>query len=141
YQRLFLDTLERLASDRLVGDADHARLAGWLLRRRELFSNARTIDRRLADAAGPFLAEQSRLRTKIRAESRLAPAMLDGSGRDEHVFIRGVPRASGPIVPRRFLEALAGVAGISARGSGRLELARQMTDPARNPFVARVPVN
>ncbi|MBI1915779.1 MAG: DUF1549 domain-containing protein, partial [Planctomycetes bacterium] len=41
YQRLFLDTLERLASDRLVGDADHARLAGWLLKRRELFGHVR----------------------------------------------------------------------------------------------------
>ncbi|MBI1913356.1 MAG: DUF1553 domain-containing protein, partial [Planctomycetes bacterium] len=44
-------------------------------------------------------------------------------------------------VPRRFLEALASVEGVSACGSGRLELARQMTDPARNPFVARVLVN
>jgi hypothetical protein len=141
YQRLFLDTLKRLASDRLIGDADHARLASWLLRKRELFGDVRTIDRRLADVAAPFLAEQARLLAKIKPESRLAPAMLDGSAHDEHVFIRGVPRAAGPLVPRRFLEALAGVEGVSARGSGRLELARQMTDPVRNPFVARVIVN
>src|SRR5262249_17130189 len=141
YQRLFLDTLEGLASDRLVGDTDHARLANWLLQRRDLFGDVRAIDRRVADAASPFLAEQGKLLAGITLESRLAPAMLDGSGRNEHVFIRGSPRTPGEIVPRRFLEALAGTEAVSGRGSGRLELARQMTDPALNPFVARVLVN
>jgi hypothetical protein len=79
---------------------------------------------------------------RLRRESRLAPALLDGTGVDEHVFIRGSPRTPGPLVPRRFLEALAGPQKLAVRhGSGRLELARQLTDPARNPFLARVLVN
>jgi len=45
-------------------------------------------------------------------------------------------------VQRRFLEALAGKAALPAGpGSGRLQLARQMTDPAVNPFLTRVLVN
>jgi hypothetical protein len=69
-------------------------------------------------------------------------AMLDGDAQNEHVFIRGSPKALGEIVPRRFLEALAGPRGLAVhQGSGRLELARQMTDPALNPLLARVMVN
>src|SRR5262249_47456721 len=48
----------------------------------------------------------------------------------------------GPVVPRRFLEALAGAEGLSvSHGSGRLEWARQITDPKIDPFVPRVFVN
>src|SRR5207247_1567123 len=78
YQRLFLDTLDRLASDRLVGNADHARLANWLLQHRELFGEVGDLEKRLRKAAEPFLTEQAKLVAKIKAESRLAPAMLDG---------------------------------------------------------------
>jgi hypothetical protein len=81
--------------------------------------------------------------------------MWDGPGQDERLFIRGNPKTLGPVVARRFLQAL-GSAGLgspggaedglkaakqTSAGSGRLELARQMTDPARNPFVSRVIVN
>jgi hypothetical protein len=80
--------------------------------------------------------------SQIRAESRLAMAMLDGNGRDEHVFVRGSPKTLGERVPRRFLEALAGPEPLPDGGaSGRMELARQMTDPICNPFLARVIVN
>ena len=61
--------------------------------------------------------------------SRLAPALWDANGVDEHVFIRGSPKTPGDVVPRRFLEALAGPDGFASTGSGRLELARHMTDP------------
>ena len=68
--------------------------------------------------------------------------MQDGSGSDEAVFIRGNPKTPGEIVPRRFLEALAGPDPLTIKsGSGRLELARQMTDPAITPFITRVYVN
>lgn len=69
------------------------------------------------------------------------PAMADGTGWDEHVFIRGTHKNLGSRAPRRFLEALAGSnqPPISA-GSGRLELARHLIDPA-NPLTARVMVN
>ncbi len=155
YQRLLLDTADRLADrppspyplPHLGGEGrgrgGDARLAGWLVRHRGLFvADEGAENTRLAAAIGPFVAEQARLVTRASVESRLAPAMRDGSGQDEHVFIRGSPRAAGEVVPRRFLEALAGPGRLAVeRGSGRLELARQMTDPALNPFVARVVVN
>ena len=68
--------------------------------------------------------------------------MIDGSPENEYVFIRGSHKAPGETVPRRFLEALAGPAPLTAaHGSGRLELARQMIDPAVDPFLPRVLVN
>jgi hypothetical protein len=78
----------------------------------------------------------------IKPESRHAPSIQDGNGVDERVFVRGNPRNPGAAAPRRFLEALAGPEQMAVgRGSGRLELARQMTDPKRNPLLARVMVN
>jgi hypothetical protein len=95
----------------------------------------------MADAARPVLQAQADLLAR-EAPSRLAPAIMDGSGLDEAVFKRGSPYKSGEPAPRRFLEAFAGAAPLSiARGSGRLELAQQMTDPALNPLIGRVIVN
>jgi cytochrome c553/mono/diheme cytochrome c family protein len=89
-----------------------------------------------------YRAARERIAKQIRPMSRLAPAAWDGNGVDERVFIRGSPRGLGEVVPRRFLEALAGSGPLTTKpGSGRLELARQLTDPATNPFVARVVVN
>ena len=75
------------------------------------------------------------------AEPVFAPGMADGDGVDQPVLIRGSPRTPGPVVPRRFLEALGGsdAAGFGA-GSGRLELAAALTSPT-NPLPARVMVN
>jgi hypothetical protein len=57
------------------------------------------------------------------------------------VFRRGNPARPGPVVPRRFLAILAGPDRQPfLKGSGRLELARAITDPA-NPLVSRVLVN
>src|SRR5262249_8633404 len=60
----------------------------------------------------------------------------------ERVFLRGNPKTVGPVVPRRMLSALASDGGSTARavGSGRLELARRIADPA-NPLTGRVAVN
>jgi hypothetical protein len=140
---LLLETVERLAQDKILDTPEAARyatLANWLVRYQDLLLDDAAA-RQLAEAARPALAVQARLLARLPAESRLAPAMLDGSGVDEVVFIRGSPRLPGPRVPRRFLEALAGPERLAAVGSGRLELARQVTDPARNPFLSRVLVN
>jgi hypothetical protein len=127
-----------LAEDRLAGAAEQAGLADWLVRHPELFDASKP----LTEAARGVLAGQAKLLARLRPESRLAVAMLDGSAMDGHVFVRGSPKAAGEVVPRRFLEALAGPGPLpAAHGSGRLELARQMIDPALNPFVARVLVN
>jgi Protein of unknown function (DUF1549)/Protein of unknown function (DUF1553)/Planctomycete cytochrome C len=138
YGRLFADLAKRLAADEVADAPDGARLASWLVRHSDLFGEAKALNDKLAS----FRAEEKKIATGIKAESRLALAMLDGSGVDEHVFVRGSPKAAGEPAPRRLLEALVGTESPAAtRGSGRLELARQMTDPAVNPLVARVMVN
>jgi hypothetical protein len=142
YQRLFLDVSKRFAADQIIDRpdaAEYARLADWLVQH----AGCLTTGEKVPDGpAAAFIAEQARLTGQIQESSRLAMAMMDGTGVDEHVFIRGSPKALGEKVPRRFLEALAGPAALAVdRGSGRLELARQVTDPQRNPLVARVLVN
>lgn len=71
-----------------------------------------------------------------------AMALQDASRpRDSRVFIRGEPRNLGPVVPRQFLEVLAGEDRKPFKeGSGRLELAREIAS-RDNPLTARVFVN
>jgi len=56
------------------------------------------------------------------------------------VFRRGNPNRLGDEVPRRFLTAIAPYGRPFTHGSGRLELAKAIVDPA-NPLTARVLVN
>ena len=79
------------------------------------------------------------LAAKTRWESNVAMAMIDGTGENHPILIRGSPEHDGPMVERRMLEALDG-AKIQDAGSGRLQLAREITDP-QNPLTARVLVN
>ena len=70
-----------------------------------------------------------------------AYAMTEGEPVNANVFIRGEPKALGPDVPRGFLTILGGAkVPADEKGSGRLELARWITDP-KNPLTARVIVN
>lgn len=95
-----------------------------------------------AEQAAAWSALEADLAKGVTWSSRLVPALWDADGVDEQVFIRGNPRAPGEVVPRRSLEALAGTARITATpGSGRRELAAQLTDAARNPLFDRVVVN
>jgi mono/diheme cytochrome c family protein len=58
-----------------------------------------------------------------------------------HVFKRGNPNSPGEAVPRRFISVLAGGEPQPfQKGSGRLELAQAIANPA-NPLTARVMVN
>jgi mono/diheme cytochrome c family protein len=58
-----------------------------------------------------------------------------------HVFLRGNPNNPGPVVPRQWLEVLAGPARKPfAKGSGRLEMAQAIASKD-NPLTARVMVN
>jgi hypothetical protein len=115
-----------------------AHRANWFRKHEELFAKpaiAPTVNiERSKDAL--------KLAGDLRLDSKLAPAMMDGSAVDERIFIRGNYKTPGEAVPRRLLEALAGPAPIkSAYGSGRLELANQIADPKLNPFFTRVFVN
>jgi hypothetical protein len=136
YQRWAADVFRAAAADKLTEIPLDAPLADRLLNRPELFGLGPIA------AARPFAAEYARLVANIRHSSHLAPALLDGNGVDAHVHIRGSSRAPGELVPRRLLEALAGPGPLPAsHSSGRLELARQLTDPNRDPFISRVIVN
>ncbi len=65
----------------------------------------------------------------------------EGKATELNVFIRGNVKKKGPLVKRRFLEALsAGEPKVFTRGSGRGELAACIADP-NNPLTARVIVN
>jgi len=79
---------------------------------------------------------------RSRVEAPRALMLVDGARPvNARVYLRGNPLTPGPEVPRQFLQLLAGEERRPfARGSGRLELARAIVDPA-NPLTARVIVN
>lgn len=140
YERVLRESLAEPATDQPLDAAaksTQARQANWLLGRTGLLRGDA-----FQSAVATTRTELSRIASSIRPESRLALALLDARGADEQVFIRGSYKAPGERVPRRFLEALAGPAPLpTGPGSGRLELARQMTDPELDPLLARVMVN
>jgi hypothetical protein len=142
YQALFLEIANRLAEGH-VTNSDDCHLADWLVRHIDLIAPTNSPERQqLAERAQPFVAEQERILAAVRRPSHTAPAMLDGNGLDERVLIRGNSRMLGTAAPRRFLQALAGPEALTTTsGSGRLELARQLTDVEKNPLLARVMVN
>ena len=85
--------------------------------------------------------ERETLRDRIVFKSRTAMAMLDGSGEDDRILIRGNSSKPGEVEPRHFLTAISGDTPMPIEtGSGRLQLAEQINDPD-NPLTARVIVN
>ena len=137
YSQLFIQVPKELEQ---VGEskAAAAHRANWITSHTSLFANSKN----LTETALASLARQKKLGAEIRTTSRLCLAMQDGDGLDEHIFIRGASKAEGEPAPRRLLEALVGPKPLNpAAGSGRLELALQITDPATNPFIVRVYVN
>ena len=85
--------------------------------------------------------ERERLGKQIIRKSRVALAMMDGSGEDDRVLIRGNSSKPGEVEPRHFLTAISGNKPMPIKsGSGRLELAEQINHP-ENPLTSRVIVN
>jgi hypothetical protein len=85
--------------------------------------------------------ERAKLQAQIMHRSRLAIAMMDGTGEDDRILIRGNSSKPGEVEPRHFLTAVSGNQPLAIKsGSGRLELARQINDPA-NPLTSRVIAN
>lgn len=143
YQKIFATALERFGSDRLAGSKDAEQTAQlvdwWIARGPRLGAGVETPTADPVVAA--FAARRGELASRLRSASGTAPAMLDGSGVDERVLLRGNPSALGEVVPRRMLEALGGTREIGQpAGSGRLDLARRITG-ADNPLTARVLIN
>ncbi len=91
--------------------------------------------------ARTWAEERARLQSKVMKQSHVAMAMMDGTGEDEHILIRGNSSKPGEIEPRHFLTAITGNQPMQiASGSGRLELAIQINDRS-NPLTSRVIVN
>ena len=66
--------------------------------------------------------------------------MADGNGENEDIFVRGNHKVPGETAPRQLLAAIVGEKITQSSGSGRLELAADITD-ANNPLTSRVMVN
>ena len=139
-QRTLLAVATEMQSGRVSPAA--APLADWLVQNLDLLCPPGSPERQqLATAAQPALARHAELVARLQPITATAPAMLDGNGVDEFLLVRGQSRNPAAATPRRFLEALSGTQPQTfATGSGRLELAQQIVDPA-NPFTARVIVN
>ncbi|MFT7539081.1 MAG: hypothetical protein ACI9K5_000030 [Gammaproteobacteria bacterium] len=127
----------RVLVDGVGGQWERA-LVDWMLRRPDFFP----LDHpEYLAASEDYSRELNTLTTRQTWVSQTAPVMLEGSGVDEFVLLRGSASTPGPVAHRRFLEALGGKGGDRIEnGSGRLELARQLTSPS-NPFLARVWTN
>jgi hypothetical protein len=125
-------------------------LANQVLERPADFGLGPDSARRLAECQRRVAEARERLAAEIKPVVGTALVVGEASPVDEPVFLRGQPKNPGPVVPRRFLEALVGDRPIidpatpdraSAVGTGRLELARQMVDPKLSPLTPRVIVN
>jgi hypothetical protein len=142
YQRVVDESLDAFTAGRLdsLPDAEpRAALLAWLVERGLL--DPGDAERQALDS----LFQQFRaVESQLPAPQRV-PAMADGTPDEEHVFVRGNPKTLAPAPePRRMLQAVcgpvAGQAPAPQAGSGRLDLARRVADPA-NPLTARVMVN
>jgi hypothetical protein len=148
YQQVFQQALvawprRNSADQSSAGQASSAggQLTAWIADHDELLAGDAAASQRVAQAVARWKAVRDPLRAGVKSSAHLAPALMDGSGDDQPVLVRGNPNTPGPLVPRRFLEAIAGDHQPPiTRGSGRLELAERML-AADDPFITRVIVN
>jgi mono/diheme cytochrome c family protein len=119
----------------LASDTTDWALTDWLLAHPDLVG---AIDPKRIES---YAQAHQTIAKDIRPTSRLALGMMDGNGADWRVLIRGSPRNPGQIAPRGLPESVFGQQPPITQGSGRLDIARRMTDPKSNPFLARVMAN
>jgi hypothetical protein len=149
YQREMVGTIQRWRDskwDSVRQRDDDVGLINWLLEN-GLLDAATTADSAVGgdEFVESMLAEYRTLEAAFHKPNR-APAIADGTGEDEFVFLRGNWRTPGERAMRGAPEVLrltdiANEDGHSAYSeSGRLELAHQLVDPT-NPLLPRVIVN
>jgi hypothetical protein len=139
YGKFWQNAVERWKAN--SADRAETELVEWAVETGLAFSDQETADSIQAEYKTKAAALND-LAAKVPAPMRVLAA-ADGDGFDDRIHIRGNHRTLGDLVPRRFLEAIAGAdqPDISATaGSGRLELARRVTG-RENPLFARVAVN
>jgi hypothetical protein len=88
--------------------------------------------------AGKLIAKYREIEATLPVPIR-APGVLEGDSRDQPLLVRGDHRQPAEPVERRFVSAI-DPAPYRPAGSGRLELAQSLIDPA-NPLTSRVIVN
>ncbi len=119
---------------------DHARLINWMIEHDGLFEPRPELESDLDDAFRDYLNRREDIEGGL-PEQMQALALLDGTAEDEPVHIRGNHKTLGDVVPRRFLEVVAGPQRSGPQnGSGRLELAEKLVG-GDVPLVPRVLVN
>lgn len=122
-------------------DAEAERISSLEEKIRERVASDESIRSEVAQWQSEWSTQRQELASQIRKRSRLAIGMIDGSGEDAAILIRGNSSSEGDIEPRHFLTAITGGERIGdATGSGRLELADQINDP-NNPLTSRVITN
>ena len=143
YQALLAETARLWASGRMETDPEYdsrRELMDWMLRHE--LPASENAPKTVAESSK--LASLSAQRRELEAKTptpTFVMATVDGTSEDEFVHIRGNCKTLGAVSPRRFLEAIDGPKTMAIpEGSGRLTLAKRMTDPA-NPLTARVIVN
>ena len=105
--------------------------------RKELEAKLKELDQIVKSAT----AEQKEMDAKGPPTQDRAYAVAEGTPHDANIQHKGVLTDLGPTVPRGFLTILGGQRlPPTENGSGRLELARWITDP-HNPLTARVMAN
>lgn len=132
------DTLQAVEKREKISQRDIERRSQELKR---YFAEHEQAEQNFSKLTLAWSQRREELQRQIQRTSRLAMAMLDGTGEDDHVLIRGNSSNPGKVAPRRFLTAIAGDQAMPIKiGSGRLELAEQIND-ANNPLTSRVAVN
>jgi hypothetical protein len=89
-------------------------------------------------AVAPLLTRYRQVEARLPMPTR-APGVLEADAHDAALFVRGDHKQPAQLVPRRFLDSI-DPAPYQCTDSGRLELARSLTDP-KNPLTSRVIVN
>ncbi len=102
--------------------------------------NARVFTRKVRDDRRKLETKRSEAELNGGAPPRAHVLTDRAQPMTPRVFIRGNPGRQGEEVPRRFPSFLGGDAAPFKNGSGRLELAQAIVNPA-NPLTARVIVN
>ena len=83
----------------------------------------------------------AQLKDAMGPEFPIVHAITEANPLDMKVYVRGNPANQGALAPRRFLRVVSGdTPKAFTSGSGRLELARAISDPS-NPLTARVMAN
>ncbi len=134
----------RTEAEKAIKDAEEARKTADEERVRSLDGEIEGARRRVEQLRNQVKDARRKYEDFARQmpEYDCAYAVAEGpKAENARVQVRGEPKNPGEEVPRRFLEVLGGSSlPPGEKGSGRLELALWLTDPA-NPLTARVMVN